>query len=104
MKDSARESGAAAAVEYASTLDAAIPSNQSRPAAPQGARVTRAAVRVTRSGSSAVQASAGGAAPERPTTANRSSPGESAIARTSSTPSLTRRPPCRSLPPYPGRS
>ncbi len=104
MKDSARLSGSSAAVEYARTLDAVIPSNQSRPAASGGARLTSAAVRVIRSGISAAQARACGAPPERPTTANRSRPNESAMARTSSTTSLIRRPSCRSLSPYPGRS
>lgn len=104
MNDSASPSGSAAAVEYASTLEAAIPSNQSRPSAPQGASPTSAAVRVTRSGISAAQASACDAPPERPTTANLSSPMWSAMARTSSTTSATRRPGSRSEPPYPGRS
>ena len=74
MKCAAISSGSATPVVKARTLEAAMPSNQSSPSASGGARVTRAAARVTRSGSSAAQASACGAPPERPTTAKRSSP------------------------------
>ena len=66
-----------------------MPSNH-RALTPRGARLTRAAARVTRSGSRAAQASACGPPPERPSTANCSSPNSSATAFTS----RRHRPPC----------
>src|ERR1017187_7435526 len=60
----------AAASVNSSTLPADIPANQSRPGAPKGAGPTTLAQQVTRRGSIAAQASACGAPPEPPQTAN----------------------------------
>lgn len=104
MSRAANRSGSVNAVRNSLTLDGAMPANHSSPSASLGASPTSAAARVTRSGSSAAQARACGAPPERPATANRSSPRASATTETSSTTSATRRPALRSEPPYPGRS
>lgn len=100
----ASESNPADAAVNSAMFDAAIPANQSRPSAPFGARLTSTAVRVTRPGSRAAQASAWGPPPERPRTAKRAMSYLSAIAATSVTTSATQRPARRSEAPYPGRS
>jgi hypothetical protein len=72
MRLAASWSGSVAALLYSATLESAMPSNQSRPCASGGARLTSAQARVTRSGSSAAQARACGPPPDRPSTPNRS--------------------------------
>ena len=72
-------------------------------AASIGAKLTRAAARVTRPGSRAAQARACGPPPVRPSTANLSSPSQFAIALTSGATSATVRASSRSERPYPGR-
>lgn len=73
-----------------------MPPNQSSPVPSLGARLAKAAVPVTRSGSSAAQARACGPPPERPTTAKVSTPNASATAAESWAASATVRPGARS--------
>ena len=80
-------------------FSSARPAKKSNSSASDGAGVTSAPIRVTRSPSSAPQASAWGAPPEPPTTAKHSKPSSSAIAWMSPAASATERPGCGSEPP-----
>jgi hypothetical protein len=89
---------------HSSASSGSIPSKKSRSLASKGPRPTIVAQRVTRSGSPAATARAWGPPAETPTTANSTISRCSAIARTSSAASRTRRPGRRLDLPYPGRS
>ncbi len=69
-----------------------MPSNQSSPSASIGASEASEAAAVTRSGSSAAQASTCGPPPEMPHMASRSMPSPAQMARTSAAQSATVRP------------
>ncbi len=81
-----------AAARFSAAMPGDQPANQSSPSASNGAGADTLTAAMTRSGSSAVQASACGPPPEWPSTANRPMPSASAIAATSAAADATVRP------------